>query len=191
MDGTQGADNASDIESFGLRRLTAHIRDRYHDVHRRELADAIAMARRLERDHVGQAYCPEGLADELAELLAEVDAHQRKEELAIFPSMIAGRSHVLSRPLAQMGIEHARIEARAKRIFARVEAIQEPLCGTVHWRLLKTLCRKIEADLREHARLEEEILFPRFAQFASAQRDPSAVDLEEIQKAIQSRVSQG
>ena len=179
------------VDDYGLRRLTAHIRDRFHAVHRRELADAIILARRVEQEHAADPACPKGLADHLQKMLALIDTHQRKEEMVIFPALLAGRYHALARPLQQMAIEHAAIDRLRLGLVEQLDRSQPGADAGVRWRLLHTLGRKIDADLREHARLEDEILYPRCAEFASAQRWGPEAGLEAPHEASSSRVSQG
>lgn len=152
------------LARYGTPRLVAHIRDRYHEVHRHELADALALTERLEP-------APE-LTDLLRRMSALVEAHQRKEEAAIFPAMLRGGWRALRLPLMQMAAEHLELERMTAELDRLVEGFDGP-GACVRRKLLSTLCRKIVADLREHGRLEDEILFPRFRQFASAQRRAS------------------
>jgi len=168
---------------YTTRRLVAFLRDRYHEVHRRELADAIALAASLP------AGLDPGVTAHLRHMLALVETHQRREETAIFPAMLRGGWRALELPLQQMAREHADLERMTEELERLADGFEAPASADVRQRLLFTLCRKIVADLREHARLEDEILFPRFRQFVSAQRRPPEAGLEETHGAVEPRVS--
>src|SRR5437899_3301599 len=53
--------------------LIAHIRSRYHDVHRRELAELIKLARKVEKVHAKHHQVPRGLAKLLARMEGELE----------------------------------------------------------------------------------------------------------------------
>ena len=52
--------------SAQLRELITHIVTRYHDIHRRDFPQAIALAQKVEAVHAAEAECPRGLSDHLA-----------------------------------------------------------------------------------------------------------------------------
>lgn len=143
-------------------RLIDHIVERYHEVHRREFPDAIEAARRVEAVHDGHADCPHGLADLLAAMFEELESHQQKEERMLFPMMRAGGRKMTGLPIRRMLLEHDEVARRLEQL-ARLTADFSPppdACST--WRALYTACRKLDADLREHMRLENDVLFPQY-----------------------------
>jgi regulator of cell morphogenesis and NO signaling len=70
--------------------LIDHIRTRYHDTHRRELPELIALARKVETAHATDANTPHGLTDALEAMIPELEAHMREEEELLFPAVRAG-----------------------------------------------------------------------------------------------------
>jgi regulator of cell morphogenesis and NO signaling len=138
------------------------IQTRYHDTHRREFPEAIRLARKVEAVHAGRPDCPRGLADLLALMLDDLESHQRREEQVLFPMLAAGGSPMARFPIARMMAEHTDVEGQLAglRSVTRDFAVPEQACGT--WRELMRLCGKLDADLREHMRLENEVLFAAF-----------------------------
>lgn len=150
-------------ESWSTARLIRHVRDRYHRVHESDLADAIAMAARVEAAHSASAECPHGLTDALEALLEHLEIHHQKEEGVLFPAMLRGGGRALAKVIGHMDVEHGDTLRLLERVRAAAHAYATPPYACTTWRLLYTLCRKLDADLCEHMRLESSVLFRRFA----------------------------
>lgn len=142
--------------------LIEHIQTRYHDTHRREFPEAIGVARRVEAVHAAEPECPRGLADLLALMLDDLESHQQREEQVLFPMLLAGGSPMVRFPIARMMAEHEDVEEQLIRLRTLTRDFTAPpqACGS--WRALVRLCRKLDTDLREHMRLENEELFAGF-----------------------------
>jgi regulator of cell morphogenesis and NO signaling len=142
--------------------LIDHIMRRYHDVHLEDFPRAIALARRVEAVHGGDADCPHGLADHLQMMAEDLVGHQQKEEEVLFPMMRAGRGSMLRVAIARMQVEHGDLTGQLTRLaeITRNFSVPEGACGT--WRALDQLCRKLDHELREHMHLEDTVLFPHF-----------------------------
>jgi regulator of cell morphogenesis and NO signaling len=132
---------------------------RYHDVHRREFPAASRLARKVEAVHADTPDCPHGLADHLAMMADELESHQQREEEVLFPMILGGNNPMIRFPVRRMLEEHVDVEEqlRVMRGLLRGYEIGPDACGT--WRTLVGACRKLDCDLREHMRLENEILF--------------------------------
>ncbi len=139
--------------------LIAHIVTRYHDVHRGDFPQAIALAQRVEAVHAAEAECPRGLADHLALMFDDLQSHQAREEQVLFPMLLAGGHLMVRFPIARMMAEHRDVEEQLLRLQALTRDFSSPpqACGT--WQTLARLCRKIDVELREHMRTENERLF--------------------------------
>lgn len=142
--------------------LIDHIIDRYHEVHMTQLPEAIAMARRVETVHADHPHCPRGLADHLATIADDLASHQHREETVLFPLMLAGGHSMIRHPIARMTDEHRDVDEQLLRLAALTGDFSPPdgACGT--WRGLYRACQIFDRDLRDHMRLEEDVLFPRF-----------------------------
>jgi regulator of cell morphogenesis and NO signaling len=141
--------------------LIRHIITRFHEVHRRELPELIALARRVERVHAGSPDVPTGLAALLDEIETELEEHMTKEEQVLFPMMRSSHP-LIATPIGVMRHEH---DAHADRLHA-LEAITHghasPEGACTSWRALYAGTRKLADDLVEHMHIENNILFPRF-----------------------------
>jgi regulator of cell morphogenesis and NO signaling len=148
-----------DVKVKGLVDL---IVSRYHDTHRREFPEAIRMARKVEAVHGGLPDCPPGLGDHLAFMFDDLESHQQREEQVLFPMILAGGSPMIRFPIARMMAEHADVEEQLFRLRTLTGDFTVPAnaCATV--RGLIAACRKLDLDLREHMRLENEVLFAPF-----------------------------
>lgn len=143
--------------------LIAHILERYHEEHRRDFPRAIQLARKVEQVHADRPESPRGLADLLALIADDLEEHQQKEEAVLFPMMLAGGGPMIGFPIARMLAEHEEVFAQLERLAVLTHDFTPPeeACGT--WRALYQACRKIDADLREHMRIEGDELFPKFS----------------------------
>ena len=134
----------------------------YHEPHRREFPEAIALARKVEAVHALAAECPRGLGDLLALMLDDLESHQLREEQVLFPMILAGGSPMIRFPVARMMAEHEDVEAQLEQLRALTHDFSDPPDACRTWAALTRLCRKLDADLREHMRLENEVLFAPF-----------------------------
>lgn len=142
--------------------LIAHILERYHETHRQELPEAIGLARKVEQVHAGARACPAGLADHLAMIADDLEGHQQKEEKVLFPLILQGGSAMIRFPIERMMAEHRDVDVQLAHLAALTHDFTAPQDACPTWRELYRLCRKIDDDLREHMRLENEVLFARF-----------------------------
>lgn len=147
--------------------LIPHIIERYHDVHRAEFPEAIRMARRVEAVHRDSPNCPHGLGDLLAIMAHELDEHQAIEEQMLFPAMLSGQ-YDLTHPVARMMSDHEDLGAQLETLAKLTTDFIPPDGACTTWRALYAACQKLDTDLRVHMHLENNILFPRFADMSLA-----------------------
>jgi regulator of cell morphogenesis and NO signaling len=155
----QGEDVEVPLETAAL---IPHIIARYHDVHRAEFPEAIRMARRVEAVHRDSPNCPHGLGDLLAIMAHELDEHQAIEEQMLFPAMLSGQ-YDLTHPVARMMSDHEDLGAQLETLAQLTTDFIPPDGACTTWRALYAACQKLDTDLRVHLHLENNILFPRFA----------------------------
>ena len=142
--------------------LIDHIRTRYHDVHRRGLAELVRLARKVEQVHAGHASVPRGLADLLERMAQELEQHMCKEELILFPAM-ASAMNGLEAPIARMRHEHDDHGQTLGELEALTGNFTVPSGACRTWQALYAGASKFADDLRQHIHLENNVLFPRFA----------------------------
>jgi regulator of cell morphogenesis and NO signaling len=156
-------DAASTDAPDGAVDLINHLRTRYHNTHRVELISLIPLAAKVERVHANHPDAPIGLTNLLVRIQSDLETHMHREEVFLFPLMERRDHPVLVGPIEQMRKEHA--------IEAQYLAEMEHLTGGFHlpegacnsWQALYTSAKKFADDLVQHMHLENEVLFPRFA----------------------------
>lgn len=156
-----------------LSHLLSHLVDHYHRGHREELPRLLAMARKVEAVHGQKSECPRGLADALAELLAALEQHMRREEETLFPLLLAGRGAEGAAERGALEHEHDEHGARLHRVRALAYDFVPPpaACGT--WRALYLGLSEFERAVLQHVALENHVLFPAVAgQYVSGSPRP-------------------
>ena len=138
------------------------ILERYHQVHRRELPELRALARRVESVHADHAAVPKGLAEVLARLQSELESHMQKEEQILFPLMLSGGSPMIVHPIAMMRHEHDEAGEDLKAVSKLTGDLTLPAEACNTWRALYAGLAKFAEDLTEHIHIENNILFPKF-----------------------------
>ena len=141
--------------------LIEHIRTRYHETHRREFPDLIALARKVETAHATDPNTPHGLTHALESMIAELEAHMREEEEIVFPEIRAGHGARAARAIPGLRAAHDGQEAALNRIAAITHGFRLPDYACQSWRRLYYGLGKLVEDLDEHMHLENEVLFPR------------------------------
>ncbi|MBX3479652.1 MAG: hemerythrin domain-containing protein [Caulobacter sp.] len=164
----------------GPAELIAHILERYHRIHLREFPVAIRLARAVEIDHARAPDCPAGLADHLALMADELAGHQRKEETLLFPLLLRGDGARAEPAIRRMMSEHDDVDDQLTRLAALTRDFIAPPGACERWRALYRACHKIDRDLRDHMRLEDQVLFPMFLSRnvpGSSPSEPQHLDL--------------
>lgn len=143
------------------------ILSRYHDVHRDELVELIALAREIEIVHGDHPDAPVGLADAFIEMADQLDMHMMKEENVLFPamremSMNMPITKALAMPIHCMREEHDDQSQAIHRLQKLTNncTVPDGTCGS--WRRLYSGTGKLIEDLVAHMYLENSVLFPRF-----------------------------
>ena len=157
LDGTHASERPQDAGA-----LIDHILTRYHEVHRRQMPELIALSRRVEQVHAGKPGVPAGLADMLQHALGELEVHMRKEELILFPAMRRQGAGPLDGPIGQMRhdhVDHGHVLERIAELTGDF-TVPEGACAT--WRALYADAAQLRDDLIEHIHIENNVLFPRF-----------------------------
>lgn len=139
--------------------LIDHILDRYHAIHREQLAELLRLARRVELVHGDKAECPNGLADHLDAMRQELESHMQKEEQILFPMLRRHLNEQVRGPVTIMRLEHDEHgEALAHMIrLARDLVLPAGACNT--WRALYSGLAEFRDDLMQHIHLENNVLF--------------------------------
>ncbi|MEA5160158.1 iron-sulfur cluster repair di-iron protein [Cereibacter johrii] len=147
--------------------LIAHILERYHETHRRELADLIPLAEKVEAVHGDHEEAPHGLMILLDDIRDGMEDHMQKEEQILFPMMRMG-APMVAQPIAVMRAEHDSHAEQLARLEHITHGFTPPEGACRSWHALYAGVRKFSEDLVAHMHLENEVLFPRFERPAAA-----------------------
>ncbi|MDE3239267.1 MAG: hemerythrin domain-containing protein [Paracoccaceae bacterium] len=142
--------------------LTRFIETRYHATHRAQLAALIPLAEKVQTVHSGDENAPIGLADALMRLQGEMEVHMKKEELILFPAIRRGGMPGIEHPIASMRADHDDHDRDIGEILQITQNITLPAGACRSWAALYDGLGTFIDDLREHIRLENEVLFPQF-----------------------------
>lgn len=142
--------------------LTRHIETRYHQRHREQLPSLAELAEKVETVHFGDADVPEGLAAILRRLIGEMEVHMKKEELILFPAIRRGGMPGIEHPIAVMRADHDDHDHEVAGIRRLTQDLTLPEGACRTWAALYAGLAEFIADLAEHIRLENEVLFPQF-----------------------------
>ncbi|WP_109425580.1 hemerythrin domain-containing protein [Maritimibacter sp. 55A14] len=142
--------------------LIEHILVRYHETHRRELPELIALAQKVETVHANDIDAPHGLTQALEAMIADLEDHMRNEEAVVFPALDAGMSGQVDESISLLRDDHAGHEAALNRIAAITHGFRLPSHACGSWIRLYAGLGKLAEDLDEHRYLENDVLFPRF-----------------------------
>lgn len=156
---------ASDVnwQNASNEALIEHLLERFHKVHRQQLAELIRLSERVEMVHSDKPDCPLGLADHLKYMAHELEAHMQKEEQILFPMLSKGMHQMAGGPVSVMRQDHHdHLDAiHQLEIISHQMQAPEKACNT--WRALYLGLRQFRDDLLQHIELENDILFARVA----------------------------
>lgn len=156
------SDGASpDWSTRPLSELIEHIVRHYHRPLRRELPELVDLAEKVERVHAAKPSVPKGLRDLLATMVDAVNDHLAKEELVLFPLILAHEGMGLAPAVQVMEHEHADHGTNLARIRDLTNGLEAPPEACTTWRALYLRLAALEAELMDHIHLENHILFPR------------------------------
>ncbi len=141
--------------------LIEHIIARYHNQHRQQLPDLIAMAEKVERVHGAKPACPRGLGKVIDEVYQHLTSHMMKEERVLFPMIVQGFGSHAGDPIAVMEMEHNEAGEQLETIKALTNNLTPPEGACTTWRALYTGIDRFIQDLMQHIHLENNLLFPR------------------------------
>lgn len=157
------------VSQFGsATELIDHILVRYHEVHRAQLPELIALAKRVEAVHGEHSEVPAGLARLLQEIEGELLLHMQKEEQVLFPMLKAGGNPFVVHPIEMMRSEHVEHGANLEQLAVLTHDMTPPPDACTSWNALYAGLRQLGDDLVNHIHLENNVLFPPFEAAADA-----------------------
>ena len=112
--------------------LIQHILARYHETHRRELPELVALARKVETAHANDIDAPHGLTQTLEAIVADLEDHMRQEEAVVFSALGGAAAGQLDETIARPRDDHSAQEAALNKIAAITHGFRLPshACGS-------------------------------------------------------------
>ena len=177
---------AVDWATRSLTSLVNHIQARYHRPLEEEIPRLRAMVDKVVSRHGARLPRLAQLQATFAGLQAELLEHMKKEDLVLFPAIVAlesggasGRSMGwtwIDQPIVVMEAEHASAGAALARIEQLTDGYTPPADACPTFRGLYYGLAELERDMHVHVHLENHILFPRAAALArSINANPTRV----------------
>jgi regulator of cell morphogenesis and NO signaling len=147
---------------FDAAELTRHIETRYHARHREQLPALADLSEKVETVHYGDEDVPQGLSEILRRMTGEMEVHMKTEELILFPAIRKGGGPGIENPIAVMRADHDDHDREIAEIRRLTGNLTPPEGACRSWMSLYAGLEEFVADLEEHIRLENEVLFPQF-----------------------------
>src|SRR5690606_9458053 len=104
----------------------------------------------------------EGLSKLLRRMIGEMEVHMKKEELILFPAIRKGGGPGIENPIHLMRADHDDQAGEVLEIRRLTAGLTLPDGACRTWAALYDGLDEFIADLEEHLRLENEVLFPQF-----------------------------
>lgn len=142
--------------------LTRHIETRYHARHRQQLPKLVALAEMVEDLHEPDLGVPEGVTAVLRRMIGEMEVHMKKEELLVFPLIRKGGGAILAERIVVLRADHDDHDRDLAAIRRLTGDLTLPEGACTPWVTLYEGLAEFVADLTEHIRLENDVLFPQF-----------------------------
>lgn len=145
-----------------LGQLVGHLLERHHAPLEVELPRLDGLVRKVARVHHERD--PEGFDRLVAlweDLRDDLEPHMMKEERILFPAILAGRGRDVGGPVSVMHADHEHLGGILAGLREVTHDYTPPADGCGSWRALFQGLSDLEADLKLHIHLENNVLFPR------------------------------
>lgn len=176
--------SSTDWNTAPLADLVNHIVSAHHEYLRTELP---AIQTRLDKVYrvYNERYGPTltGLPETFFGLRSELELHLRKEEMILFPAVVANEAAVnagqplpympfgsVENPIHMMESEHESAGEALASIREITRNFEAPEYACVTYRALMNSLDELERDLHMHIHLENNILFPRAVRLEASRR---------------------
>lgn len=162
------------ISRSSLAEITKYILEKHHIYTKREIQQLLFLADQVVRHYGERQFGLFRVREILTEIFEEVVPHMTKEEIVLFPYIVELEARVakgiewrkphfgsLANPLRGISAEHARIGVLFTRLRSAADECRIPDSGFTGIGKFFVRLKELEADFREHIRLEDDVLFPR------------------------------
>lgn len=133
----------------------------FHEKHKRDFPDMIALAQKVENAHRDHAACPTGLAEFLKEMEQDLRSHMNKEETVLFPMIKTNPEARPVMPIKVMMAEHEEHKLTIQELEKVAGGFRPPEGACFTWQALCQALDNFVDELKEHIHIENNILFPK------------------------------
>ena len=140
--------------------LVDYIIVEFHEKHRKDLPQILALANKVENVHQEHEEAPRGLTGFLTQMSDELLAHMGKEEMILFPMLKANPQARPFMPIQKMMAEHDDHKVAIERLAKLAHNFQPPSDACNSWISLYKYLEDFVDELKEHIHTENNILFP-------------------------------
>lgn len=137
--------------------LIERILSDYHERHRQDLPELIALARAVE----ARGLLP-GVSDDIRAIGEELERHMFKEEMRLFPMMEQGGNSLIQQLIDEMQAEHRSHGAAMAELRQDLAALSSAADADPALVALAGAVERLAGELAEHIRTEDEDLFALF-----------------------------
>jgi regulator of cell morphogenesis and NO signaling len=123
----------------------------------------ISLARQVELKNIENPYCPVGLTDYLRNLHNDLLAHMEKEEQILFPFLSDEKMSYIFTQVSLAMHNHDHEIHMLSKIDELTNRLTLPENADKEWKILYFELTIFKADLLEHIRLENDILFDKYS----------------------------
>ncbi|TNF37545.1 MAG: iron-sulfur cluster repair di-iron protein [Deltaproteobacteria bacterium] len=153
-----------DAGAMSTAELVDHIVSRFHRPLPDELTRLLGLAVKVRQVHGPKAgERLQALVEFLADLHRELLRHMRDEESVVFPALLGGYPQAVGAKLGALTDEHTDLATRLERLRGLTDRFTPPAAACTTWRVLYDGLAQLDADLRLHVHLENNVLFARVA----------------------------
>ncbi len=151
------------VEEWSVDELIRHLIDEFHVPARRDTPRLLAEMEAARDAMAGGSAALDELARLVAEIARDLLDHMEKEENVLFPWIRSGRGRSAHGPIRAMTGEHSHSVEQLDHVRALRESLLRPDTPDAVISFLERL-EAFEIELREHTRIENDVLFLRALQ---------------------------
>ena len=152
------------LEDLETRPIPELIADPLQSDHRwllGEIDRLIGIADQVEVLFATHERVPGGLGQHLRSMRAGLTRHIEREEQVVFPAVLAGNAGEIRGAIRDLELDHQSMEKALARVREITGDLSAPDDSGEEWKDLCDSLVAVEARIQRHARIEDQILFPR------------------------------
>jgi len=127
----------------------------------REVGRLVVLSETVENQFAAHEQAPTGLGTHLQAMREGLARHIDSEEQVIYPAVLAGNAQEIRGAIRDLELEHVAMDKALARMRELTTDLTAPTDASEEWQELYSALLAVENRIKRHARIEDEILFPR------------------------------